>query len=304
MDSRAARFLPPLVVSIVGFFVAVYFINMLLGRVAWVIGADGINYDMTRILPGGLGEEVQTLLLILMPLLIVEYLLLGIPIAGFLLVITLLIRSLKYEVVILELGEEFGLVRILKRAMIPALFSFSLGGIISGLLRGAIFNPVPEIGDELLAFLYQPMATIFVTLLALPIALALYNSTWLLNDAGVVTQLKQSELQARRCPDTIGIGRWWSNLLGGFTLLITPVMSFYYYFYLPVFEYGLQLNTFVVLMGLFLSLGLPFVTFAFVLPVVIVNEIVVKKTTPIIQRIARYFGAKFATPEAEMEALI
>ncbi len=34
------------------------------------------------------------------------------------------------------------------------------------------------------------------------------------------------------------------------------------------------------------------------------DEIAVNKTTPVIRKRARYLGAKFETPEAEMEALI
>ena len=81
-------------------------------------------------------------------------------------------------------------------------------------------------------------------------------------------------------------------------------MSFYYYFYVPIVEWGVIPSVELVLVGLFYSVGLPFLALAFVLPVVIVNEMFVKKASPLIRRVARSLGAKFETPEAEMEALI
>jgi hypothetical protein len=239
-------------------------------------------------LTGRAVSDVNWILTYIPIITIAEYLILGLPIAAILLLGTMLIRSTAYDISILELGEDFGSIRMIRRSVIPALFALSLGGVVSSLLRNYIFTEVTNLPPPAIPFYYS-LIQIVSALILLPVVLGFFIPTWLLNDAGIVMHLKDEELRVRRCPDTIGVGRWLSNLLGGFTLLTIPILAFVNNF-IPIIAAN-QLSITSILTATLQSFGLPIVAMAYVIPVIVFNEILLRFMRRAVRRIAKAFGA-------------
>ena len=137
-----------------------------------------------------------------------------------------------------------------------------------------------------------PLFAIVSAALALPVALAFFMPTWLLNDSGIVLNLKKGHLKVRRCPDTEGVGRWYSNFLGGFSVIALPLSSIVHFFIQPYLIEGGVLSPVNAITSIFWIIGLPILMMAFVVPIVLLNELMLGFTTPRIQSIARHLGAK------------
>ncbi|UCE11441.1 MAG: hypothetical protein JSW61_05790 [Candidatus Thorarchaeota archaeon] len=251
-------------------------------------------YDMIRYVEGDMQDDVLWLLTFIVPILIAEYLILIIPIATIFLFANRIARVRTYEQSIVPLGVQFGAMRMIKRAVIPALFSLSIGQLVYGLVADYLFNqPVDDL--TILPMLarqwYGPLTSIVAAVIVVPVTLGFFMPTWVLNDAGIVTKIKPSELEARRCPDTIGVGRWYSNFLTGFTIITVPITSIVSNFYVPLVNFGWQFNE-VVLRGFISSVGLPLLTIAFILPMVVFHEMIGSASKRAMQRIARRMGVR------------
>ncbi|MFW9806783.1 MAG: hypothetical protein ACFFFK_08650 [Candidatus Thorarchaeota archaeon] len=289
MADDIKRFVIPVIFSVTGIIVGFWMSQFLAAAVTIVRP----GYDLVEGSTGYLRSDTNFVLMILFPIFFIEFLLFTLPIAFFMLLGARIFRVATYDIDVMRIGRGFDWVRIMKRSAIPAFFALSLGELVISLLNGVIFwlPPIPA-GDvqEVLPTLH-PLLTLLGGLIALVASIALFAPTWTLNDAGIVSHVKSKHLEMRRCPDTEGVGRWYSNLVGGFGLLAFPIAMFHRYFYLKFFVYPTPLTVTNVLVSLGWTIGLPIVVIAFILPIVMLNEITIRWMAPIIQRIAKRLGA-------------
>ncbi|MFW9845588.1 MAG: hypothetical protein ACFFD6_02485 [Candidatus Thorarchaeota archaeon] len=235
--------------------------------------------------------DISFILVIAIPALLIEYALIAVPAAGLLLLYASIVRSASYEMNIMNIGTEFGGVRMVRRAVAPALFSLSSSGILKGPIENYLFgsNPTIPVGMEIS---YNFALALMAGLLFLPISLAFFMPTWVLNDSGIVTHLKDDKLNIRQCPDTQGVGRWIGNVLGGFAIIAYPISAFTNYFWERFFvEPYVEMTIDALSRSLFWTVGLPFLVMAFVLPVIAANELNQKRLRRQISGIATKMGA-------------
>ncbi|OLS31054.1 MAG: hypothetical protein ThorAB25_05710 [Candidatus Thorarchaeota archaeon AB_25] len=289
MANDYKRFITPLAFSVVGLVVTFWIIQFLASVVLFFRPA----YDLVAAVDGTLNFDINFLLMILIPVFFFEFLILTIPIAFFMLLIAKVFRVTTYNIDVMRIGHGFDWLRIMKRAVIPAFFALSLGELVISLLQGVLFL-IPSMGDvetRAIVPILHPLLTLFGSLIALTVSIALFAPTWLLNDAGIVAHVKPKHLQLRRCPDTEGVGRWYSNLIGGFGLLAFPIAMFNRYFYQKFIIHTVPLTLENIMVSLGWSIGLPFMVMAFILPIIMLNEITIRWTGSTMQRIAKGMGA-------------
>ncbi|MHA2300927.1 MAG: hypothetical protein ACXACD_08220, partial [Candidatus Thorarchaeota archaeon] len=140
----------------------------------------------------------------------------------------------------------------------------------------------------------EPVLWLLGALIAVAVAVPIYSPTWLLNDSGIVSHLKKNELEMRRCPDTEGVGKWFSQYLTGFAILSYPVaVASKFIIVLPslILERGGTIGLDYIIESLVWIVGLPLLVMAFILPVIVMNELALSKTSPIMQGVARGLGA-------------
>ncbi|MGY5860497.1 MAG: hypothetical protein RTU63_14090 [Candidatus Thorarchaeota archaeon] len=296
-----ARFLVPAFMFIAGTLVALNLITLVTRGVpdTWLFGDT---------LSPALGTDIAYIMAIALPILVIEYVLLAVPIAVVILFITKIVKSTRYEMNIMNIGREFGGVQMVRRAAAPALFSVASAQLFSAFIRNSLFPPLyePELAIEPL---FNASLSLMGALLFVPIALALFMPTWVLNDAGVVTHLKAENLIYRQCPDTQGVGRWIANMLGGYALLAFPITMFFSQFYdpiiLPIMNGTIEMTGaeifYQVTIGLIWTIGLPFFVMAYIMPMVMFNEAMQTRSTVRILRLARRFGAKMVRKEQIQE---
>jgi len=289
MASDYKRFIVPAIFSIVGVIVTFWITQFLASEILVFRPA----YDLVTAIDGSLSLDINFLLMVLIPIFILEFFILTVPFAFLMLLIVKIFRVTTYNIDVMKIGHGFDWLRMMKRSVVPALFALSLGELVISLLHGVIFWIPPMTEGEARAITpsLHPLLTMFGALIALTVSIALFAPTWLLNDSGIVTHVKPKHLEFRRCPDTEGVGRWYSNLIGGFGILAFPITMFNRYFYQKFIIYGVNFNLGNVLVSLGWTVGLPFMVIAFVLPIVILNELTIKWTGNVIQRTAKGMGA-------------
>ncbi|MGY5872643.1 MAG: hypothetical protein RTV72_10390 [Candidatus Thorarchaeota archaeon] len=273
-----SRFFIPLLFAIVGIAVtilAIYQVTFELPPVGFFTFIEGTLYTDIIIV---LGAAI--------PIIIVEYLIIAIPLAVLFLIGNSFIKAAAYETNIMKIGESFGGIRMIRRAAAPALFSVSTAGIVSGFFQALIFV---EGGDPTLP--YRLSATLMSSLVIMPIALALFMPTWILNDAGIVNHLRQGQLEVRQCPHTEGVGRWYSSMLGGYSILAFPVAMFSEHFFKP-YIIGSEIPLLgPVLISLVWVIGIPMLIMAFIVPVIMLNELAGRKAGGFLQGFVKRIGA-------------
>ena len=298
MTDKNLKSLPMVVFSLACLGVAIWVINLILSDFVRAFGIDATTYSILPYSTGSVEADITWLVTYMVPVAGGIYLLTSLPLTATMLIATRVMKSTAYDVDIVRIGAEFGSFRMIRRAFIPALFSLSMGGAISGLVRDLIYTD-PVLASDAVRTAYQPLSSVVSALVLLPIVLAFFAPTWILNDSGIVMHLKDKELKLRKCPDTIGVGRWWSNLLGGFTLFMVPVVTFVQYFYNPIVIHNQLLNSDFAFRALFLAVGIPVLAVAFVLPLIVFHEILVRGMRHGILSVARRLGAK----EMELETM-
>jgi len=291
MTNNILKILPMIVFSLACLGLAFWVVNIILTDFVRALGTDATTYNMLPFAFGSVDTDVTWLITYIVPIAGGVYLLTALPVAAIMLIGTRVMKGTAYDIDIVRIGNEFGSFRMIRRAFIPALFTLSMGGVISGLMRDLLYTEAESILDAVRP-VYLPLTSVVSALVLLPIILAFFAPTWILNDAGIVMHLKDKELRVRKCPDTIGVGRWWSNLLGGFTLFMVPVISFVQYFYTPVVIHNQLFNSDFALRALLLAFGIPLLAVAFVLPLIVFHEILVRGTRYAIVRVAKKLGAK------------
>ncbi|MDF1540182.1 MAG: hypothetical protein P1Q69_14910, partial [Candidatus Thorarchaeota archaeon] len=203
------RFALPILFAAAGWLFASFIIWVVVEQLSRTLPI-GINYDMIEGLPGNVISDVSTLLGVIPLAGILVYLILGIPISILILAGTKIIRSTAYDLDIAQIGNRFSGARMIRRAATPAIFAVAISGVVMGFINEILFKAlqnVPEAAKLLIQITY-PIVGVLITL---PVVLAIFVPTWMLNDAGIVMHLHPNQLDIRRCPDTIGVGRWWSN---------------------------------------------------------------------------------------------
>jgi hypothetical protein len=283
-----SRFLFPIIFAIVGIAATIF-------AIYWVT-KDFPFLSFIPFLGGTLYTDILIVLGVAIPVIVLEYFIIAIPMAALMLFVHRLIKAAAFDTDIMHIGTNFGGMRILRRATLPALFSVSTAGLVRGILSRYLFVNPSSI-EEPLKFLYPISTTLMGALLMMPIALALFMPTWILNDAGIVTHLKQGQLEVRHCPDTEGVGKWFNSMLGGYSILAFPIAMFMDHFFNPFVIQGLNLYypgdllRSPIFISFLWTAGIPLLVMSFVVPVVMLNEVAQSKAVNIIKRIARPLGA-------------
>lgn len=259
-----------------------------------------IFYQVTALIPsfeffpfiaGSLFTDITIVLGIAIPLIAIEYFIIAIPLAALFLLGSRMIKSTTYNFSIMDIGKDFGGYRMLRRSVAPALFSVSSSGFIIGLIEGIIIDSYASLPDDQ-KFLIGLSATLMGALIIMPIALAFFIPTWILNDAGIVTHLKEGQLDVRQCPDTEGVGRWYSSMLGGYSLFSFPIAMASAHFVTPFIINGVEPTLERLLFSSLWTIGIPLLVVAFIIPVVFLNEAAQRRSVGFIQRFARGLAAK------------
>jgi len=290
MTGDYKRFIIPVVFSALGMIITFWITQGLASEILVYRPA----YDLVGAVDGTLIPDINFILMVLLPVFILEFLILALPLAFFMLLIAKLFRVATYDIDVMHIGHEFNWLWIMRRAVIPAFFALSLGELIISLLHGVIFwIPAMDATEaRLIVPSLHPLLTMFGALIALAMSVALFAPTWVLNDSGIVAHIKPNLHSIRRCPDTEGVGRWYSNLIGGFGILAFPIAMFNRYFYQKFIVVGVPLTPGNVLVSLGWTIGLPFMVIAFILPIIVLNELTIRWTGGTMKRIARMMGAK------------
>lgn len=295
-----ARFGIPLFMFVIGTMVALNLITFATESV------PPTNWFPPTVSPT-IGTDIAIIMAIALPILFIEYFLLAVPIAVVILFVTKVVKSKSYEMNIMNIGRDFGGTQMVRRAAAPALFSVASAQLFIPIIKQWLFPTFDPTGTAIEPF-FNASLSLMGALLFTPIALALFSSTWVLNDAGVVTHLKSDYLTMRQCPDTQGVGRWIANMLGGYALLAFPITMFFSQFYTPIIEpilLGSNFDsTYIIthsLIALLYTIGLPFFVMSYILPIVMFNEGMQARSTVRILRLATRLGAKMVRKEQIQE---
>ncbi|MCK4568229.1 MAG: hypothetical protein KAU48_13065 [Candidatus Thorarchaeota archaeon] len=297
MESRK-KFYIPILFSIVGILSTFIVASQLSSELAVVSPA----YDFITTFDGSIQVDVGSLLFLLIPIYFIGFFALAIPIALLMILFNKLSRTSTYELGVFTTGEGFSAMKMIRRGIVPALFALSTGEIFVNLLPDRMFGtPTFDSGDAYVFLrLFNPLQTLLGALFALILGLVIFAPTWILNDSGIVAQVKPSLMTARRCPDTEGIGRWFSNLFGGFVILAYPITQVYRFFYIQYVIHKIPITFLNLMNSIFWTVGIPFLVMSFVLPFIILNELGLTWVRPKIHNFARRLGAKEVQPKSLM----
>lgn len=296
MESRK-KFYLPILLSIIGILGTFLITNALSGGLTEV----DPSYDLITGNVGSTQVDMSSLLFLIIPVYFIGFFTLAIPVALLMILFTKLSRTTTYELGIFSTGEGFSAIKMIRRAIVPALFALSTGEIIVNLLPNRLFA-VPTIEGDASNFLrfFNPLQTLLGALFALVIGLVIFAPTWILNDSGIVGQVKSSHMNTRRCPDTEGLGRWFSNLFGGFAILAYPITMVHRFFYVQYVVHNVPLTFFNLMNSIFWTIGIPFLVMSFVLPFIVLNELGHTWIRPKMHNFARRLGAKDVKPKSLM----
>jgi len=278
-----ARFIFPFLFSAGGIAASLYIIY----RVTTIVP----SFEFFPFIEGSLFTDILVILGIAIPVIVIEYFIIALPLAALYLLGSRMIKSATYNFSIMDIGQDFGGYRMLRRSVAPALFSLSSAGLVVGLIEGVITESYSSfLPDE--RYLIGLSITLMGALIIMPIALALFMPTWILNDAGIVTHLKEGQLEVRQCPDTEGVGRWYSSMLGGYSLFAFPIAMVSAHFIRLFIIEGITPEPRLLLISSLWTIGIPLLMMAFIIPVVFLNEAALKRSISFIQRFARGLAAK------------
>lgn len=292
MVESKGKLIPAIIFIIIGVATALYAVLRIMG----MIGGPLAAHDLVGPIPGGFTVDIISILVLMLPVYIVEFIILSLPFSGIMILMNKLYRAKSYTQSVVVVGNRFGATRIIRRALVPALFGLSFSEIALRLFPSIIAVPEypTEVAYTAIVRTVEPMLWLVGALLAGVVAVAIYSPTWLLNDSGIVSHLKKNELEMRRCPDTEGVGKWFSQYLTGFAILSYPVaVASKFIIVLPslILERGGIIGMDYIIESLIWIVGLPLIVMAFILPVIVINELALSKTSSVIQGVARSLGA-------------
>ncbi|MFX1579380.1 MAG: hypothetical protein ACFFBJ_06995, partial [Promethearchaeota archaeon] len=160
------RFIIPAVFSIFGMIITFWATYVLALRV--VVFEPSYSVDLVSVVDGRLRPDIIFLVMALIPIFFIEFLLITLPIAFFMLIIARAFRVATYDIDVMRIGQGFDWIRMMKRAVIPALFALSLGELVISLLNGVIFYipPLPEGAErQVIASSLHPLLTLLGSLI-------------------------------------------------------------------------------------------------------------------------------------------
>jgi len=274
----SSRFILPTIFAIGGIAVTIFAI--------FQVASDLPSTGIFSFIQGTLYTDIVVVLGVAIPVILLEYFIIAIPLAVIFLIGNSFIKAAAYETDIMKIGESFGGIRMIRRAAAPALFSVSTAGIVRGFFRGLLI--VAPGNDSLLNRLSVPLMS---SLVIMPIALALFMPTWILNDAGIVNHLRKGQLDVRQCPHTEGVGRFYSSMLGGYSILAFPVAMFSEYFWQPYVVGTNPIELLPILISLVWVVGIPLMIMSFIVPVVLLNELAGGRAGRFVQGYLKRIGA-------------
>lgn len=279
-----ARFITPFLFSAGGIAAALYILYQITVMVP--------SFEFFPFIEGSLFTDITIILGIAIPIIAIEYFIIALPLAALFLLGSRMMKSATYNFSIMDIGQDFGGYRMIRRSVAPALFSVSSSGLVVGLIEGLIVNALPPFLLEEQRFLISLSATLMGALIIMPIALALFAPTWILNDAGIVTYFKEGQLNVRQCPDTEGVGRWYSSMLGGYSLFAFPIAMISAHFITPFIINTVEPTIDRLIVSTLWTIGIPLLIMAFIIPAVLLNEAAQRRSVGFIQRFARGLAAK------------
>ncbi len=274
-----SRFLIPVIFAIVGIAVTILSI--------YQVTINQTSIDYFPFIEGTLYSDIVFVLSAAIPIITIEYFIIAIPLAVLFLIGNSFIKAAAYETNIMKIGESFSGIRMIRRAAAPALFSVSTAGILSGFFQDLLIVPP---GDP--SFLYRLGGTLMASLVIMPIALALFMPTWILNDAGIVNHLRKGQMEVRQCPHTEGVGRWYSGMLGGYSILAFPIAMVSIHFLQPFLATSLLPPLDEIIISLVWIVGIPMLIMAFIVPVILLNEVAGGKAGGLVKGFVRRMGAE------------
>ncbi len=287
------RFILPIAFIIAGVAIALYAVLRIMGTIGGPLSA----FDLVPVFDGRFSADLITIMAIVLPIYVIEFILLSVPVAAIMILLNKLYRAKSYTQSVIPVGDRFGASRIIRRALLPSVFALSFSEIILSLFPDYIFA-IPEYPAEVayttIVRTVEPLLWFMGALVALAFAIPIYAPTWLLNDSGIVTHLKRDELEMRRCPDTEGVGKWFSQYLSGFAILSYPVATAHkFIIVLPslILSRGGTIGLDYIIESLVWIVGLPLLVMAFILPIIIINELVISRTSSIMKGFSRRLGA-------------
>ena len=222
------RYIIPFFLFVIGGYIAYELITRVTG------GMPPTGFLTPIMASPDLGTDLTVIMAIGIPIMAIEYLLLAVPGATAILFITRIYKAPSYEMNIMNIGREFGAVKMVKRSVAPALFSLAFAGTFQEIVLRLAFGTIDPTVPDPYVDIFPAIKTLMGALVFMFVSLALFMPTWLLNDTGVVTNIKSDIMKSRRCPDTQGVGRWMSNILGGYGVIAYPIIAFMDYFYAPI----------------------------------------------------------------------
>lgn len=274
-----SRFLIPVIFAIVGIAMTILAIYQV------TIGQTATDYF--PFIEGTLYADIVFVLSAAIPIITLEYFIIAIPLAILFLIGNSFIKAAAYETNIMKIGESFGGIRMIRRAAAPALFSASTAGLLTG-----FFQELLIVEPEIPNILYRLSGTLMASLVIMPIALALFMPTWILNDAGIVNHLRKGQLDVRQCPHTEGVGRWYSSMLGGYSILAFPIAMFSIHFLQPFLLTSQLPHLDEVIISLVWIIGIPLLIMAFIVPVILLNEFAGRKAGGFVKGFVKRIGAE------------
>jgi len=273
-----SRFFFPAIFAIGGIAIAI-------SAIYWVtIGQTTI--DFIPFIEGSLYADIIFVLGAAIPIIALEYFIIAIPFAVIFLIGNSFIKAAAYETNIMKIGTEFGGARMVRRAAAPALFSVSTAGVLRGFFEGLLVAP-PGTPN----YLFGLSSTLMASLVVMPIALALFMPTWILNDSGIVNHLRKGQLDVRQCPHTEGVGRFYSSMLGGYSILAFPIAMFKLHFFEPFIIEHQTIDLWSLFTTSVWTIGIPLLVMAFIVPVIILNEYAGGKADRVVQGYLKRVGA-------------
>ena len=154
------------------------------------------SFEFFPWIAGSLFTDILVILGIAIPVIAIEYFIIILPLAALFLLGSRLVKSATYNFSIMDIGTEFSGYRMIRRSVAPALFSLSTSALVIYLIEGVLSESLSSAPPGT-GFWVGLSLTLMGALVIMPIALALFIPTWVLNDAGIVTYLKEGQLDVR-----------------------------------------------------------------------------------------------------------
>ncbi|MFW9793708.1 MAG: hypothetical protein ACFFEE_05380 [Candidatus Thorarchaeota archaeon] len=269
MKSRK-RFIPLVIIILYGISYAFLFSTSF---VSSILDAANPLWDILPFIPG-LADVDNLYLTFVTFIWSFVALLLSAGVAGFFMLLHRTLekpRTLRIETI----EPELSISRLIRRAIIPAMFSFSIGETAvlylrqyaTGFFQSPGLTGIP-IADRLSLFVTK---TFHLTFLFLPLTLLIFIPTWILNDHAVVSHRKG--VLPREYTDPQKVGRWVSGLLSGFSIFAFPLAFLDVFLITPIEGHGWGvvaeiLPTILLIMG-----NVLIVLIAYILPIIVLYEL-------------------------------